>query len=130
MPLNILVPMVILGIAGVAVLLHLLGFSKRRHFADETEAHKAWLDEFPQDTPLRVVLSHDQSAALVETAKGYGLVWPMGADSTARFLDGAQVTATRRELQIVLPDYTAPRIALKLDHEELARWPALLEVKR
>ncbi len=127
MPLNILVPMVVLGIAGIALLLHVLGLSRRKLFGDVAEARAAWLDEFPEDVPTRVVLSHDHRAALVDTEKGHGIVWPMGADSTARYLDGATVACTTTGLRIDLPDYTAPRIDLALDAEEVARWPALME---
>jgi len=130
MPLSILLPMVVLGIAGIAVLLHLLGLSKPATFEDKAAARRAWLREFPEDTPTRVTLSHDRHAALVETPRGPGVVWPMGADTTARYLDGAHVTQTDTGLRIALPDYTAPRIALKLDPEEARQWPGLMEAPR
>lgn len=127
MPLTILLPMVIIGIAGITLLLHLLGLSRRATMRDEQAARAAWLMEFPEDTPLRVVLSHDHHAALVDTNKGHGIVWPMGADTTARYLDGAQITRTAKGLRIDLPDYTAPHIHLALDAGEIALWPALME---
>ncbi|WP_371228321.1 hypothetical protein [Roseovarius sp. 2305UL8-3] len=127
MPLTVLVPMVLLGIAGIALLLHVLGLSQRKLFGDVAEARTAWLHEFPEDMPIRLVLSHDHRAALIDTAKGHGIVWPMGADSTARYLDGAKVARTATGLRIDLPDYTAPRIDLELDAEEVARWPQLME---
>lgn len=127
MPLSILLPMVIVGIAGIVVLLHLLGLSRRVVLADEAAARAAWLDEFPEDTPARVILSHDHHAALVEASAGWGVVWPMGADTTARPLDGARITRTRTGLRIDLPDYTAPRIHLRLDATEADEWPALME---
>ncbi len=127
MSLTILVPMVVLGIAGIALLLHVLGLSQRKLFGDVAEARVAWLDEFPEDVPTRVALSHDHLAALIDTEKGHGIVWPMGADSTARYLDGATVTRTATGLRIDLPDYTAPRIDLQLDAEEVASWPTLME---
>lgn len=130
MPLSILLPMVVLGIAGIAVLLHLLGLSQPATFDNEAAARRAWLREFPEDTPTRVILSHDRHAALVETPQGAGIVWPMGADSTARYLDGAQVTQTDTGLRITLPDYTAPRITLTLDPEEARHWPGLMEARR
>ena len=127
MPLSILLPMVIFGIAGITLLLHLLGLSRPAILADAAAARAAWLDEFPQDPPTRVTLSHDNHAALIETAEGHGLVWPMGADTTARYLTGARVARTGTGLRIELPDYTAPRIRLALDAAEIARWPALME---
>lgn len=130
MPLSILLPMVVLGIAGIAVLLHLLGLSQPATFEDEAAARRAWLREFPEDTPTRVILSHDRHAALVETPQGAGVVWPMGADTTARHLDGARVTQTDTGLRIDLPDYTAPRITLTLDPDEARLWPGLMEASR
>ncbi|MGR3462290.1 MAG: hypothetical protein ACU0AX_00870 [Roseovarius sp.] len=127
MPLSILLPMVGLGIAGIAVLLHLLGLSRRATLADEAAARAAWLREFPDDAPMRVTLCHDRSAALIMTETGRGVVWPMGADTTARYLDGAQITPTRTGLRIDLPDYTAPRIHLALDPNETAEWRNTLE---
>ncbi len=127
MPLSILLPMVGLGIAGIAVLLHLLGLSRRATLADEAAARAAWLREFPGDAPMRVTLCHDRSAALIMTETGRGVVWPMGADTTARYLDGAQITPTRTGLRIDLPDYTAPRIHLALDPNETAEWRNTLE---
>jgi hypothetical protein len=127
MPLSILLPMVVLGIAGIAVLLHLLGLSRRAVLADEAAARAAWLREYPGDAPVRVTLCHDRSAALIETGRGRGVVWPMGADTTARHLDGARLTPTRTGLRIDLPDYTAPRVHLTLDAGESARWQATLK---
>ena len=42
MPLSILLPMVILGIAGIAVLLHVLGLSRRATLSDAAAARAAW----------------------------------------------------------------------------------------
>ncbi|WP_306151881.1 hypothetical protein [Roseovarius sp. MMSF_3281] len=127
MPLHILLPMVVLGIVGITVLLHVMGWSKPAALADEAAAERAWLGEFPDDPPKRVVLSHDHHAALVETQKGHGVVWPMGSDTTARHLTGAKISRTNKGLRIDLPDYTAPRIHLTLDAEEASQWPSLME---
>ena len=127
MPLGILLPLVICGIAGIAVLLHVLGRSKPASLVDEHAARAAWSDEFPDDPATTVVLSHDHRAALLQTRKGPGLVWPMGADTTARFLTDAKITQTTTGLRIDLPDYTAPHIDLRLDPDEARRWPALME---
>lgn len=127
MPLSLLLPMVILGIAGIALLLHVLGLSRPALLANKAAARAAWLREFPDDAPSRITLSHDNHAALIETARGHGVVWPMGADTAARYLTGAQITRTEAGLNISLPDYTAPRIRLQLGADELESWPALME---
>lgn len=122
MPLSILLPMVVLGIAGIAVLLHVLGLSHRAILADESAASRAWLREFPGHRPTRVILCQNRLAALVKTEQGYGVVWPMGADTTARYLTQAHITADAKGLRINLPDFTASRIGLSLDPDEAARW--------
>lgn len=128
MPLNILLPMVIVGIAGIAVLLHLLGLSRPASFDTETRARAAWLREFPDDVPVRITLCEDHSAALIGLADGFGVVWPMGADTTARHLTGAQIISAKDGIHITLPDYTAPRIHLRLRAEEAAYWRDLTEL--
>jgi hypothetical protein len=127
MPLNVLLPIVVFGIVGIAVLLHYMGWSKPATLADEAAAETAWLEEFPDDPPKRVVLSHDHHAALIDTEKGHGVVWPMGADTTARYLTDAKLSRTHTGLRIDLPDYTAPRIHLTLDADEANQWPTLME---
>ena len=128
MPLSILGPMVVIGIAGIAVILHLLGLSRRAVLADAAAARAAWDDEWGDTDPARAAtLSHDRHAALIETASGrHGIVFPMGADTTARYLDGARVAVTEQGLRIDLPDFTAPHVRLHLDEGEAARWPALI----
>ena len=127
MPLQLLGIMVVVGIAGIAVLLHLLGLSRPKRFEDEAAARAAWADEFPEVPVNRVVLCRNRAAALVETPQGPGVVWPMGADSTARFLTGARITRTAHGILIRLPDYTAPRIRLSLDPDEADAWLTQLE---
>lgn len=127
MPLHILGILVIGGIAGIAVLLHLLGLSRAKTFADADSARTAWADEFADIPATAVILCRTGQAALIDTAQGPGIVWPMGADSTARFLTGARITRTRRGLTLRLPDFAAPRIRLTLDPDEADRWLTLLE---
>ena len=58
MPLHILGPMVVIGIAGIVVILHLLGLSRTRRFDSEAEARAAW--EREMDAPVsRVILCHN-----------------------------------------------------------------------
>lgn len=129
MPLSILGPMVLIGIAGIAILLHLLGLSRIASLNSEAAARAAWDDEFGAEDPAgAAVISHDGHAALIETRAGrHGIVFPMGTDTTARFLDGAEATVTPQGLRIDLPDFTAPHIRLRLDAGEAARWPDLIK---
>ena len=126
MPLEILLAMVVGGIGFIAVALHGLGLSRAAELTADS-ARAAWLREFPDSVPTRLLLCQNRRAALVQTAAGPGLVWAIGADTTARFLTGARVARTARGLTVRLPDFTAPRIRLRLDPDEAARWPALME---
>ncbi|MEO3417017.1 hypothetical protein AAFO92_20375 [Roseovarius sp. CAU 1744] len=127
MPLTILLPMVIVGIAGIVLLLHVFGLSRAARLENEASARAAWLREFPDEVPERVIICRSGSAALVQLTAGFGVVWPMGADTTARHLTGARVSRTGGGVAIDLPDYTAPRIHLALDPQETADWSRLIE---
>jgi len=127
MPLSVLLPLVGVGIIGIAVMLHVLGLSRAAQLPDEVAAKAAWLREFPDATPTRVILSHDHHAALIETDDGPGVVWAMGADTTARALSGARIRRTAKGLRIDLPDFTAPHIHLRLDPDEAAHWPTYMK---
>ncbi|MFD1157775.1 hypothetical protein [Roseovarius aestuarii] len=122
MPLEILLPLVIFGIAGIAVLLHQLGLSAPTKFEDEAAAEAAWSREFPEDKATHVRLCRNKKAALIETPQGKGIVWAIGADTTARYLTGARIVPTSTGLRIDLPDVTAPHIALALKENEAAAW--------
>ncbi len=126
MPLSILVTLVVLGIAGIAVLTKWLGMSTSKRFQTKQDVISAWAREFPE-TPVRdVTLCQSGNGALVTTAQGPGLVWAMGADSTARLLSKANLTATDTGLRIDLPDYSAPHVTLTLTKAETAQWSALI----
>ncbi len=127
MPLEILLILVFVGITGIVVLLHFLGLSARATLRDKAEAARAWAAEFADDPALDVALCRNRHAALITTARGHGIVWPMGADTTARYLTGARIRPTKAGLRIDLPDFTAPHIHLTLDLDEARDWPDLLE---
>ncbi|MCB1394773.1 MAG: hypothetical protein KDJ98_02085 [Rhodobacteraceae bacterium] len=121
MPLEILVVLVVGGISAIAVSLHLLGHSARC-VMDEAAARAAWLRQFPGQEVQSVTLAADGHAALVETSAGRGLVWAMGAATTARPLAGAVPQATGKGLRIRLRDYTAPGVTVTLAPAERAIW--------
>ncbi|MBS0123530.1 hypothetical protein [Thetidibacter halocola] len=126
MPLQILITLVVAGIAGIAALTWALGMATPRRFVSDSEAIAAFAREFPE-TPVRAVTRcRDGQAALLRTDSGVALVWPMGADSTARLLSRIRVDRTRHGLTLHLPDYTAPRVSLRLPKDEADRWQTLL----
>lgn len=127
MPLEILGPIVLLGIIGIGFVLHLMGFSEPHRFASHQEAEAAWDRDFPQAPAQRALLSSDGTAALIETDQGPGIVWPMGADHAARLLTGAEIETEGERLSIRLPDFTAPRVCLALSPEDRATWAQILK---
>lgn len=127
MPLHVLGLLVIGGIGGIAILLHLLGLSRGLRFDDTDAAITAWNREFPDLPALDADLSNDHKAALIRTAQGPGLVWPMGADSTARKLDRVQVQNIPNGLKIRLGDFTAPSLRLRLSADQKTIWQQEVE---
>lgn len=127
MPLSVLVIMVSLGIGGIALLTHRLGLSKPLRFANEDEIRAAWAREYPDLPAGTVTLTRRGAAGLVMTREGPGLVWPMGADSTARLLTGARARPHKKGLDISLPDPSAPQLRLILDPSEIKPWARVIE---
>lgn len=122
MSLTVLIALVVAGIAGVALLIHTTGLSQPRRFTTEAEARAAWTREFPLTDVTGVTLCRSGRAALIATPSDPGVVWPMGADSTARGLTNARVTPREGGLTLHLPDYAAPTVRLHLDPDEIALW--------
>lgn len=129
MPLHILLILVVGGIGGIVILLRLLGFSKPKTYSTPQDAQTAWHREFPEIEPQDVHLCAAQTAALVQTCQGTGILFAMGADSAARLLDGATLDWSETALSIHIPDFTAPRITVPLTQTEIAAWRAVLTPK-
>ena len=123
MPLEILGPMVVLGIAGIALALHLLGLTAPRHQTTEDDARAAWLREHPDDNIAQVLLARSGRAALITLASGErGLVYVMGADTCAHPLTGAQWQQRKGAIRVTIPDFAAPRFDIMLAPGELSQW--------
>ena len=118
MPLEILLALVVGGIAAIAALTHLFGLSRRARFADADAARAGWLRAFPDDRVTRVTLLSDGHAALVTADEGTGIVWTMGADTVARRLSGARPRRRADRLILRFPDWDAPRLALRVTEDE------------
>ncbi|MCB1398071.1 MAG: hypothetical protein H6898_09440 [Rhodobacter sp.] len=121
MPLSILLPLVVLGIAAIGVLLHLSGQSRRFDIADAAVARREWLRHWPGDTVRAVHLAG--GAALVETAQGLGILRAFGADTTAHRLTG--LTERGLALRLSFGDFAAPDATLPLPERDRAAWLAL-----
>ena len=126
MPLEILLILVVGGISGITVILHLLGLTSPRRLRDAEDARAAWLREFPYDTPTQVTLSADQRAALISTRAGRGLVWCIGADTVARPLSGCDLSDTKSGLRVDFHDFGTPHAAITLPDADRQTWRDLM----
>ncbi|GAB4275824.1 MAG: hypothetical protein Kow0013_29790 [Pararhodobacter sp.] len=118
MPLSILLPLVVIGIAGLGAILHLGGHSRRFDIADDAIARREWLRHWPDDRVLAV--HRAGGAALVETAKGLGILRPMGADTVAHRLTG--LSERGGALRLSFADFASPDVTLPLPDATRAEW--------
>lgn len=125
MPLEILLALVVLGIAGIALLLHLMGRSSQRSLSAE-DARSQWHRHFPDDDIVDVTIAESGHAALVRTVNGPGLLWSFGADTVARHLTGFDLIETDTGFRIYFHDYGAPGVRLTLTDFERAHWQNLM----
>ena len=125
MPLSVLVSLVVVGIAGIALLLHLAGRSRRCVLTRE-DAETAWERHFPGDIVEQVTVSRDGHAALVLTHLGPGLLWAFGADTVARRLEDFDLIETGDGLRVEFHDFTASSVTLVLDDFERPHWRNLM----
>ncbi len=126
MPLEVLIVLVVGGIAGVTLVLHLLGLSRLAKL-DPESAKEAWLRHYPDDTVLAVDLLPDHHAALVSVPQGRGILWVFGADTVARRLDNVRLEETPKGLLLRFADFAAPALKLTLPHDERAFWKERLQ---
>lgn len=125
MPLIVLLVLVVGGIVGIAVLLHLIGLSKAKVF-DQSSARAAWLREWPQACVQDIDLSQDHRVALIHSTHGPGLVWAMGADSAARLAKKVEISPHERGLFVSLNSFDAPRIKANLSPQQVSTWRRVL----
>jgi hypothetical protein len=127
--LPLLLGLVIGGIAGIAVLLHVLGYSRRATLDDAETARAVWDDAYPATPARSAWLTADRTAAVVQTAQGPGIVWAMGSDFAARALLPGHyaVLSDAGGITIKTHDLTAPKITLSLDQADRAACSALLQ---
>jgi len=125
MPLNVLLIIIVGGIAAIALLLHLLGKSRLAVLTQE-DARSAWHRHFPDDEILDLTVAHDGHAALVQTSQGPGLLWSFGADTVARHLRDFDLLEEPGQLAVIFHDFTAPRAALHLSDAERPLWQKMM----
>ena len=129
MPLSILLPLVVFGIAGIVLLIRLMRPTPPLIFTDEGHARAIW-DHRNHDAPsTEIILNSAKTHALIETASGPGLLWSFGVDPVTRLLDHPfDLKDIKTGLRIVTHDFTAPNIDIPLpEATSRRRWTAILE---
>ena len=121
MPLEILLVLVVGGIAGIAGALHLLGLSARPALNADA-ARAGWLRHFPDDAVVAVTPAASGLAALIETETGHGLVWRFGADTVARRLPCQSIETDIVGLKVRFDDFGSPWVKLRLTADEQTQW--------
>jgi hypothetical protein len=125
MPLNVLLILVVGGISLIALLLHVLGKSRRITLSRE-DARAAWHRHFPDDQILDVTVASDGHAALVQTGQGPGLLWSFGADTVARHLRDYDLLDQPDHVKVIFHDFSAPSAILHLTKAERAAWQKMM----
>ena len=117
MPLSVLGPLVVLGIAGVVWLVHALGLSRPVRL-DEASALAAYLREFPGESPRnpRVLLADDRRAALIFFGGALGVAQVFGDAAVARRLGPGEgrLEETAAGLRLRTRDFAAPVFAIAI----------------
>ncbi|MEO1001233.1 MAG: hypothetical protein AAFW69_11640 [Pseudomonadota bacterium] len=131
MPLELLGPLVVLGILGVVALVHMTGGSARPGLAGPEHARAAFTAARPEAEVAEVELMPGGQAALVTLAGGdAALLWLMGDDPVVRELEPGILTRVevgRRGLRLHLADFTAPRVEIAMaDPGDRAAWAGRL----
>lgn len=126
MSLSLLLALVVGGIAGIVLLVHLTGGSARRRFPDDAVARAEWAASCPEHPARTVQTARSGDAVLLTLASGeIGLMWSFGAEAVARVLRPGYIRSCKRTakgLALVLNDFDAPRLALTLTDEEASDW--------
>ena len=121
MPLAVLLPVVVLGIVGIGLILHLTGQSRRFEVSDTRTAQAQWRRHWPE-ARIRA-LDLGGGAALVVDQDGPGLLRPFGADTVAPRI--VRLEETPGGLRLGFDGLAAPPVTLRLDPETRARWLTL-----
>ncbi|WP_170784940.1 hypothetical protein [Ruegeria lacuscaerulensis] len=126
MPLGILLVLVIGGIAGITLMMHLAGKSRVTQLTPDV-AKAAWLRHVPGDKVVDVTITNDGHTALIRTPAGNGLVWSFGADTVARHLQDFDWMDHPKGFEVRFHDFGTPRVLIHLDDTERQHWHNLME---
>ena len=122
MPLSVLVPLVVIGIGGIVVFLHALGWSRRFELGTEAVVRDEWSRHFPEDQVAQVWRAPTGLAALVITPEGPGLLRSFGADTVAHRIRA--ISPDTGGLRVDFGDFAAPGLRLALPEAIARDWLA------
>lgn len=131
MSLELLGPLVVIGVAGLVWLVHVMGWTRSPVFADLAAAEQVFLQDHPRAEIADGALADDRRAALFQTAEGVGFAgWLGDGPLTRHFRRGEAISAAQAgdRLSIGVADFGAPVFALRLKEAETrAKWRRRLE---
>lgn len=131
MPLPVLGALVVFGIGGVVLLVHLLRMSRRTVFDDEAAVRACFDHDYPDRRISEVALADDRRAALVLTDAGPGAVTSLGDGAVTRLFspgDVRKVEERESGLRLALADFGAPTLSFSCaDGARRARVKRMLE---
>lgn len=119
MPLEILVPLVVGGIALSIMLVRLLVNTPERLLETEQMVQEVFQADFPLERVDEVLISNDKRLALLKLAEDgrVGFVEVMGSKHVTRIWSASDIknveTTGKKEFKIELSDFTLPRLTLK-----------------
>ncbi len=126
MPLEILLVLVVGGIAGITAMLHLTGRSRLRVLTPETAASE-WLRHAPDDVVIDITIANDQHSALIRTETGNGLLWSFGADTVARHLLDFDRIDRPDGFEVQFHEFGMSKVLIRLDEFERLHWLNLMD---
>lgn len=126
MPLWLLIVLVVSGICAVALTCHRLGLTGGTPMTTG-DAERAWLRHFPDDPVRLIKLAANGRAAGIETLTRHGIVWQMGADTVARYLDHVRIEPYANGLRLRFDEFSAPSLSLELSPDERDQWRHWME---
>lgn len=121
MPLELLGPLVVAGIALIVLLVRGLGLSRPLRFEDPEAARAAYLHDEPDDSAAalraEVLLADDGMAALIALPDALGVAAAFGGGAVTRRIPQGAVRAreSRDGIALLSDDFGAPRILLRID---------------
>lgn len=129
MPLWLLGSIVVIGLAAIWVAMRVFGFTDALKLDDATVRR-----EFEIDNPGRkagdIWIAESGEAALVCTDKTLFVLWVMGQDAATHDLTHADLRDTSTGLTLILKDFAAPRLDIRLTPDEAKAWTTLIEEAR